>query len=232
VALVTRRIPTGRRAVVVETYQPAGAGPWPGVLLLHELIGLTDHVRADATELADRGYLTWCPDLFTGGAASYCIRRFFTPAGLGNHDDAQVREVGTLLDALKADPGCDRRLGMIGMCMTGGFVLHMARRDDLSAPVVYHHAPGITGAGISAADAAEIRGPVQGHFAADDRICPKRRADQLKATLGARLDLHVHPDAGHGLRSRFRSTAAGAEAWRETLAFLDRQLGARPAAVC
>ena len=227
-----RHIATGRRSVDVEVYRPTGAGPFPGVLLLHELIGLTDQVRADAADLASRGYLVWCPDLFTGGAASYCIRRFFTPAGLGNHADAQVREVGALLDTLKVDPDCDRRLGMIGMCMTGGFVLHMAKRDDLAAPVVYHHAPGITGAGIPAADAAQIRGPVQGHFAADDRICPKRRPAQLKAALGDRLDLHVHADAGHGLRSRFRATAAGAAAWSETLAFLDRQLGARPSAVC
>ena len=38
----------GRRTIDVEYYRPEGDGPWPGVLLLHELFGLTSQVRADA----------------------------------------------------------------------------------------------------------------------------------------------------------------------------------------
>jgi len=226
-----RKVFVGTRAVDVEVYRPEGAGPWPGVLLLHELFGLTDHVRADAADLAAHGYLAWAPDLYTDGArARYCIRMFFTPEGLGNRSGPLVREVATLLDTLKVDPACDRRLGMIGMCMTGGFVLHMAQRDDLAAPIVYHHGTGVAGAGIEPADAARIAGPVQGHFAEKDFICPRRRVEKLADLLGDRLDLRWHDGVGHGLRSRFRSTPAGAEAWAQTLDFLARNLRDAPAA--
>jgi carboxymethylenebutenolidase len=228
-----RRVAVGARSIEVEIYRPtrAGDGPWPGVVLLHELFGVTANVRADAADLAAHGYLTWAPNLYTGNVhLQYCIRTFFTREGLLNRDSPELREVGAVLDALKADPACNRRLGMIGMCMTGGFVLHMATRDDLDAPVVYHHGQGVLGAGVEPEVAARIDGPVQGHFARGDLICPERRARALGRLLGDRLETHWHDRAGHGLRSRFRHTPAGVNAWKATLDFLDRQLRTAPAA--
>jgi carboxymethylenebutenolidase len=223
----TRRVEVETRSIDVEIHRPKGDGPWPGVLLLHELFGLTANVRADAADLAAHGYLAWAPDLYTGRRfAHYCIRTFFTIDGLLNRDTRELREVGAILDALKHDPSCNRRLGMIGMCMTGGFVLHMATRDDLAAPIVYHHGQGVVGAGVDAATAARIGGPVQGHFATRDLICPRRKVEKLEALLGDRLEAHWHEGVGHGLRSRFRHTRAGQDAWRATLGFLDRQLRA------
>ncbi len=220
-----RRVLTSGRPIAVEIHRPAGPGPWPGVILLHELFGLTANVRADAADLASHGYLTWAPDLYTDGARTrYCIRTFFTRDGLTNRATPELREVGALLDALKADVACNGRLGMIGMCMTGGFVLHLAARDDLAAPIVYHHGQGLFGAGVEPEVAARIVGPVQGHFASRDLVCPRRRAEALGRLLGGRLESHMHAGVGHGLRSRFRHTEAGAEAWRQTLDFLDRQL--------
>lgn len=222
-----RRVFVGTRAIDVEIHRPRGDGPWPGVVLLHELFGLTANVRADAADLAEHGYLTWAPDLYSGGARThYCIRTFFTPGGLLNRDTTELREVGAILDALKDDPACNRRLGMIGMCMTGGFVLHMATRDDLAAPIVYHHGQGVLGAGVDPDVGRAIKGPVQGHFATDDLICLPRKVRALEQLLGDRLESHWHDGVGHGLRSRFRYTPAGTQAWQATLGFLDRQLRA------
>jgi carboxymethylenebutenolidase len=222
-----RRVDLGTRSIDVEVHRPAGDGPWPGVVLLHELYGVTANVRADAADLAEHGYLTWTPDLYTGGQFTrYCIRTFFTVGGLLNRETPELEEVGAILDALKADPACNRKLGMIGMCLTGGFVLHMATRDDLAAPIVYHHGQGVWGGGIDAAHARDIRGPVQGHFATRDLICPRFKVEKLERMLGPRLESHWHEGVGHGLRSRFRHTPAGQEAWRATLGFLDRQLRA------
>jgi carboxymethylenebutenolidase len=227
--LERRIVAVGRRSVDVEVYRPAGPGPWPGVLLLHEMLGLTDDVRADARDLASHGFLAMAPDLYSAdGAARYCMKLFFRPEGLLNRGHAEpVAEVHRLLDELKADPACNGRLGMVGMCLTGGFVLHMARRDDLAAPVLYHHAFGVRGAGVDLGDLASVRGPIQGHFADLDRVlCPKARVEALANELGGRLEVHWHAGAGHGLRSRFRNTAAGREAWQSTLSFLTAQLAA------
>src|SRR5580692_7280409 len=49
--------------------RPAGAGPWPGVVMIHELFGLDDVMRGHADRLAGLGYLTLAVDLFTAGGA-------------------------------------------------------------------------------------------------------------------------------------------------------------------
>jgi carboxymethylenebutenolidase len=220
-----RAIAVGRRTIDTELYRPAGAGPWPGVLLLHELFGLTSQVRADARHLAREGFLVLAPDLYTGGMHRYCIRLLFSRDAVENRGDSEpVNEVHRLLDHLVADADCNGRVGMIGMCMTGGFVLHLARRPEVAAPVVFHHAFGVRGSGIAAADAAEIRGVVQGHFLSDDRLCPRPRVEALAAQLGDRLEVNLYPGRGHGLRSALRHTAIGDEAWQRTLAFLREQL--------
>jgi carboxymethylenebutenolidase len=215
----------GRRAIDVEIYRPAGQGPWPGVLLLHEMFGLTSNVRADARSLARAGYLVAAPDLYTDGMRPYCMKFFFSPAALANRADAEpVQEIHALLDALKAMPDCNGKLGMIGMCMTGGFVLQMARRDDLAAPVVFHHGFGVRGSGLSDADAAAVRGPVQGHFAGDDRICPRAKVEALSRQLGDRLEVNMYEGVGHGLRSAFRHTPQSDDAWQRTIAFFREHL--------
>lgn len=225
----TRALAVGRRTIDVEIYRPAGQGPWPGVLILHELFGLTSSVRADARHLAREGYLVMAPDLYSGGMRRYCMKFFFSREALANTSTAEpVREIHALLDQLKAMPECNGRLGMIGMCMTGGFVLQMARRDDLDAPVVYHHAFGLGGSGLSDADAAEIGQLVQGHFAAVDRMCPPSKVEALARQLGDRLEVNVYEGVGHGLRSQFRHTAQSEEAWQRTLAFFAEQLAPWP----
>jgi len=217
----------GRRTIDVEYYRPEAGGPWPGVLLLHELFGLTGTVRADARALARAGYLVMAPNLYSDGMGRYCIKHLFSRDLLENRRDSEAaREIDGLLDRLKAHPDCNRRLGMIGMCMTGGFVLQMARRDDLAAPVVYHHSFGVRGTGLSDEDAAAVRHTVQGHFIPDDRLCPRARFEALGRQLGDRLEVNVYDGAGHGLRSSFRHSPQGEEAWRRTLAFFREQLSA------
>jgi carboxymethylenebutenolidase len=213
------------RAIDVEYYRPPGEGPWPGVLLLHEMFGLTSMVRADARALARAGYFVAAPNLYTGGMRTYCMKFFFSPDALANRADAEpVREIHRLLDELKVHPSCNGKLGMIGMCMTGGFVLQMARRPDLAAPVVFHHGFGVRGSGLDDVDARAVVSTVQGHFAVDDKICPRKKVEALSRQLGDKLELNWYEGVGHGLRSVFRHTEQSEQSWQRTLAFFEEHL--------
>ena len=121
------------RDIDVEVYRPESGEPAAGILMLHELFGVLDAYREDAVDLANRGYLVWLPNMFTGGAVKYCVRAIVMASGRNNHGDSGVnREVHDLLDALKDDAGCNGKLGMIGMCLTGGYVLNMALRESMA----------------------------------------------------------------------------------------------------
>jgi carboxymethylenebutenolidase len=70
--------------------------------LLHELFGILDVYREDAQDLANRGYLVYVPNLFSGGAVKYCIRAMVSKAGRINAADSDMnKEIHVLLDALK-----------------------------------------------------------------------------------------------------------------------------------
>jgi carboxymethylenebutenolidase len=113
---------------------------------------------------------------------------------------------------------------MIGMCLTGGFALQMARRPDVDAPVVFHHGFGVGDGGMPRQEAAQVTSTVLGHFAERDPMCPRSRVARLERDLGDRLQAHIYRGVGHGLRSQFRFTSQSAEAWERTLAFFSAQL--------
>ena len=52
---------------------PAGTGPWPAVVMIHEIFGLDDVMRRHADHLAGLGYLTLAVDLFSAGGTARCL---------------------------------------------------------------------------------------------------------------------------------------------------------------
>ena len=52
---------------------PAGTGPWPAVVMIHEIFGLDDVMRGHADRLAGLGYLTLAVDLFSAGSTARCL---------------------------------------------------------------------------------------------------------------------------------------------------------------
>ena len=149
----TLRIGVGARSIHAHLFHPTGAGRSPGILFLMEVYGVRPWVLADARDLAAEGYAVLVPDLYSEmGGLRFCLRQFFNAAGRTNANETEqeaLREVFAILEHLKTLPAVDaERIGALGQCLSGGFALHLARRPDVKAPVVYHHSLGITAAGI------------------------------------------------------------------------------------
>lgn len=210
-----------------------GTGPWPGVIVLHELLGLTDDIRQQADRLAAAGYLTVAPDLFTAGGARRCLVRTFR--ALSSGQGPAVGDITAVRRWLRSRSDCTGRVGVVGFCMGGGFALLMAARGfDAAAP---NYGPLPTNPEEALAGAC----PVVGSYGRRDRGFPGAAA-RLASTLdrlGVDYDIKEYADAGHSFMNRhdvgpfdvalrvagldYRHDSA-ADAWDRILRFFDRHL--------
>jgi carboxymethylenebutenolidase len=213
---------------------PDGAGPWPGVVLIHEAFGVDENMRGHADRLAKAGYLTLAPDLYSQGGARKClvstIRAMLSGKGRAFADLEAARKW------LAGSPNCTGRVGAIGFCMGGGFALLTVHSHDAVA-ANYGFLP--KNVDEIMADAC----PVVASYGALDR--PLRSAPaKLETALtkaGVLHDVKQYPKAGHSflneeeggprwLRPLLRATHSGpepesaADSWRRIEAFFAEHL--------
>ena len=103
---------------------PDGDGPWPGLVLVHEIFGLDDEMRRHADRLAAMGYVVLAPDLLTRGRRVVCLAR--TLASLRSGTGQAFDDLDATRAALVADPSCTGSTGVVGFCIGGGFALVLA----------------------------------------------------------------------------------------------------------
>jgi carboxymethylenebutenolidase len=221
-----RKFSLSNRDINVHIFR-GGDQNLPAVIFLPDLTGVGEVQLESASLMALDGFHVFVPDLFSEeGAARYCLRMFFNMAFVTNAaDNPGVREVFEIIDQVKTMPGVDAaRIGLIGQCLTGGFALHAALRDDVKAPVVFHHSFGVTGSGMPAESARAIAKCVQGHFVTIDPLCPRSRVNELKEQLGAFLEVNYYDWLPHGIPHFFRRTNEGRRAYINMMRFLKMQL--------
>jgi len=173
---------TVRAAIHTETveYKQGGAtlegfvayndtikGARPGVLVVHQWLGLTDYEKHRAELLAQLGYVAFCADIYGQGVRPQTAQEAGAQAGKYKSDRQLLRaRVNAGLDALRRQPLVDpKRVAAIGYCFGGTTVIELARSGADVAGVVCFHG------GLDSptpADGKNIKGKVLVCHGADD----------------------------------------------------------------
>jgi carboxymethylenebutenolidase len=194
---------------------PTGSGPWPGVVLVHEIFGLDDVMRRHADRLADLGYLTLAVDLFSSGGTLRCLVSTMTSMIRGR--GKAFADIEAARDYLTISVDCTGKLGIIGFCMGGGFALLTANAGYDAAAVNYGMLP------RDLEDALEGACPIVGSYGRRDPLNrgATRTLDEALDKAGVAHDVKEYPNAGHAFLN-------DAEAGPRTLRPLFRVANIRP----
>jgi carboxymethylenebutenolidase len=221
---------------------PSRDGPWPGVIVIHDALGMTRDLRRQADWLADAGFLAVAPDLYRSRHRIRCTFRAMRDLSRRRGETFDLVESVHRWVLERSD--CTGRVGVIGFCLGGGYALMLAASGDFQAASVNY--------GDVPKDAATLLAescPIVASYGGRDRslkAAPANLTDALQRA-GIAHDVKLYPDAGHGfLNDHDRSETplwaivAGAfahtayeessarDARRRIVAFLDAHLVAAP----
>lgn len=228
-------------------------GSGPGVIVMHEVPGITPEVARFGRMVADAGFTVFMPSLFGTPDRKMtmpyamtqivlrCVSRDFRVLAAGGTSPI-VSWLRALCSHAHAELG-GRGVGAIGMCMTGNFALALMVDEAMMAPVLSQPSLPIgiskkakSGLHISSEDLAIVKRrsaagvPLLALRFTGDPMCPKERFDRLREELGTGVEaIEIDSSRGnaHGISSRAHSVVTSDLVDREghpTRIALDRVL--------
>lgn len=197
--------------------QPKGT-----VVVIQEIFGVNDHIRAVADGYAADGYLAFAPQIFDRVASG--IELGYEQADMTRGIELAFQRLDhgkTMLDLAATVAAGSGRVGVVGYCFGGLLAWRAAcELEGLSAAVCYY------GGGIAREADRTPACPVMMHFGERDAHIPMSDVERIRAAH-PEVAVHVYP-ADHGFNCDHRASydaASAAEARGRTLAFFAAHLG-------
>lgn len=206
-------------------------GKGPAIILLQEIFGVNEHIRAVADQYAADGYVVLVPDLFWRAGAH--IELGYDEAGWKRavelmqatdnpHADA---DIAATVAALRARPEVTGKLASVGYCFGGRLSFQTAAAGLVDAAIAYY------GGGIqNKLDLADrITVPLLMHFGGQDSHISPQAVQTIAERFEDRQDveIHIYPGAEHGFNCTHRDSyqqRAAAHAHGNSLIFLSENL--------
>ena len=213
--------------VYPERKQKAGV-----VIVIHEVYGQTEWIRALADQVAREGFIAVAPDLLSGlgpgggGTEAVASRDDVVKLVRGLSPEEAAARLNVVHDYAVKLPAANGKSATIGFCWGGArSFAYPASQPALDAAVVYY------GSSPEASVLAAVKAPVLGLYGGDDArvnttVGP---AQEEMKKLGRSFDAHTFEGAGHGfLRAQAGREGANLkatqQAWPLTVAFLRQHL--------
>lgn len=224
--------PTGEQ---FDAHAFAAEEAGPGILLLQEIFGVGDFLKAKATTLAGLGYSVLIPDVFwrveRNVSLAHDDEALETAFGYMGRFSEIPKEITTgdlvaSLAHLRTLPEVTGKVAVLGYCLGGRLAYEVAAASDPDACVSYY------GSGIAAELelAEQIVCPVLFHFGGSDPYISREEIDAVSAVFAGRpgTEVVVQEQAGHAFENSFApaftNPEAAAASWPVTLDFLARTL--------
>jgi carboxymethylenebutenolidase len=201
-------------------YLPQGAGPHPGLIVIHEWWGLNDWIKQEAASYASKGYVALAVDLYRGKVADNPDTAHELMRGLPQ--DQGVRDLVAGFNYLESRKDVKRdRIGAVGWCMGGGYALQLA----IAAPSLKVVAINYGALATDKDQLAKIHAAVLGNFGGKDQGIPPDAVHAFEAamkSLRRPVDIKIYPDAGHAFENPNNKTGYRPDDAADALARIDR----------
>ena len=207
--------------------------PAPVIVVIQEIFGVNATMRGICDDLAAKGYVAVCPDLFWRIEPGIDItdkteaemKRAFELYGLFNVETG-VSDIAATLAAVLHLPDSNGKVGALGYCLGGLLAALTAFRSDSTATVSYY------GVGIEnfLAEATHLKHPLLLHIAGADQFVPLAAQDKLLAAAShsALMEAYRYDGEHHAFArvgGQHYSVLSATLANERTTAFFKRYLG-------
>ena len=219
-------VPRANAKGVMDTFlaKPEGTGPFPGMIVIHEIFGLNDNIRQISREFAGQGYAALAVDLFSNRSRALCMMQIFYGMMFRPLNNSMLDDLNSAFDVLKKTPGVDpNRIGVVGFCMGGAYALQMAiSSKGMKAASVFY------GANPKPLDAVAQACPVMGSY--PDKDFTTQAARDLEAKLERYEiphDIKIYENTQHSFYSQQRTpfeVEASKDAWQRMLNFFGEHI--------
>jgi carboxymethylenebutenolidase len=210
------KIPVAGGEIPAYRAMPASGGPFPTVLVVHEIFGVHEHIKDICRRLAKLGYIAVAPLLFSreGDVTSIADTQQIISKVVAKVPDKQVAsDLDATVAWAKSTGSADTtKLGITGFCWGGRQVwLYAAHYPSLRAGVEWYgplQSPPSELRPKNPIDLVnEINAPILGLYGGKDMGIPVAQIEQMRAALkaaGKPSLIVTYPDAGHGFNADYR----------------------------
>jgi carboxymethylenebutenolidase len=225
-ALITETLsfPSGSKQLAGFLARPEGEGPFPGLIVIHEIFGLKENIKRCAQRFAEAGYAALAVDLFAGRNRTACMFSLMSGLTFNSLNHQGIQDLKASLNFLETQTFVDSaRIGAVGYCLGGSLAIAWACTDNRLKAIAPYYAMN-----PKPQEALARLCPVVGSYPEQDFTA--KQGQQLDLALdqhGIVHDVKIYPGAKHAFVNDDRGNYnrdATEDSWERVLAFFSEHI--------